>query len=88
MVGKLGFFTLGLLALGVAGCSAKPLARTPAIDRVELVKSAAFDHGCPAADIKVLAVAEEFSAPSEYVLDVCGERHVYKRVGMMYFDAR
>jgi hypothetical protein len=88
MLGKLGFLTLGLLALGAAGCSTQPLARTPAIDRVELVKSAAFDHGCPAADIKVLAVAEEFSAPSEYVLDVCGERHVYKRVGMMYFDAR
>ena len=88
MRSKVEFAPLGLLVLAIAGCSATPVARTPAIDRAELVKSAAFDHGCPADEIRVLAAEQEFSAPSEFVLDVCGKRRTYKRVGMMYFDAR
>ena len=84
---KVVITALGIVALAAIGCGAKPEARTPAIDRAELVKSAGFDHGCPADEIRVLAAEQDFSAASEYLLDVCGERRTYKRVGMMYFDA-
>ena len=75
------------LCLAAFGCSAMPDPISPAIDTAELVKSAAFDHSCPARDIRVLARDEKASSP-EFVLDVCGKRRTYKRVGMMYFDAR
>jgi hypothetical protein len=86
VITTVGFLVLASAAL--SGCGAKPEARTPAIDRAELVKSAGFDHGCPAEEIRVLATEQDFSAASHYLLDVCGERRTYKRVGMMYFDAR
>ena len=76
------------LATASAACSATGAARAPAIDRVELVKSATFDHGCPAEQIHVVDVDNDVAGTSSYIVDVCGTRHVYQRVGTMYFDAQ
>jgi hypothetical protein len=76
---------LGLLGIAHLACVGAPTPHTPAIDRAEVVKSAAFDHGCPERDIRVLETSESFSGPPQFLLDVCGTRRTYKRVGMMYF---
>ena len=83
-------FRMGIcgLAMVSAACSATGPARAPAIDRVELVKSATFDHGCPAEQIRVVDIDDEVPGMSRYIVDVCGTRHVYQRVGTMYFDAQ
>jgi hypothetical protein len=75
-----------LVGLTAAGCAPALPARSTAIDRMELVKSATFDHGCPAADIRVLEAGEAASGAGVFLLDVCGTRRHYTRVGSMYFD--
>ena len=75
------------LLLGSAGCANVPTARAPAIDRAELVKSAMFDHDCPAESIHVLRSEDDASGTSRFVVEVCGRRHIYKRIGTMYYDA-
>ena len=78
------------MVLGVAavtGCAGALPARSSAIDRIELVKSATFDHGCPADDIRVVGEQRSPAGGSIFVVDVCGIRRHYTRVGSMYFDA-
>jgi len=75
------------VVLGSAGCANVPRAHAPAIDRAELVKSAMFDHDCPAESIHVIRSEDDPSGTSRFVVDVCGKRRTYKRIGTMYYDA-
>jgi hypothetical protein len=86
-IGRILVAVAAALALAGFGCSSLPAARAPAIDRVELVKSATFDHACPAEEIRVLHSEDEPSGTASFLLDVCGTQRTYKRVGTMYFEA-
>ena len=81
---RTGIAALFAVACALAsGCAA---ARTSsAIDRAEIVKAATFDHGCREDAIHV--VEDRGAAPSDrFVVDVCGSRRHYQRIGTMYVD--
>jgi hypothetical protein len=86
IVSSLAATLLLVTSASLAGCAATLPAGPTAIDRVELVKSATFDHSCPEDEIRVLA-ADHLGGGSRFVLDVCGTRRTYKKVGGMYVDA-
>lgn len=56
-------------------------------DKGALVKTAAFDHNCPAEQVKILGEQEEGIGAASFRLDICGKTHVYKRAGTMFYDA-
>jgi hypothetical protein len=55
--------------------------------RETLVKTASFDHDCPAEKVVVLAEQEEGVGAASFKLDVCGTKRTYKRYGTLYQDA-
>jgi hypothetical protein len=58
------------------------------VDRGKLVKTASFDHNCPADKIQVVNEDDQgMSATGQFALDVCGTPRKYKRVGTLYYDA-
>ena len=84
---RLALLTAAIAVAAVTGCAGTMPARSSAIDRLELVKSATFDHGCPADDIRVVGEQKSPAGGSIFVVDVCGIRRHYTRIGSMYFDA-
>lgn len=58
------------------------------LDRGKLVKTASFDHDCPAEKVKIVSEDDQgMSGTGQYALDVCGKPMKYKRAGTMYYDA-
>jgi hypothetical protein len=85
--GTLALFAAVAVALGASGCSTLPRSQAPGVDRAELLRSAMFDHDCPAERIWILGSDTDSSGNARFQLDVCGTKRTYKRVGTLYFDA-
>ncbi len=58
------------------------------LDKGKLVKTASFDHGCPSEKIQLVSEDDDgMGGTGRYVLEVCGDKKRYKRMGTMYYDA-
>lgn len=55
--------------------------------RDSLIRTAAFDHGCPPEQVEVLAEQEDGLGTASFKLNVCGTPRMYKRYGTLYQDA-
>jgi hypothetical protein len=73
-----------MAAMAASGCSVIGAG----VDRGKLVKTASFDHNCPADKIQVVSEDDQgMSGTGQFALDVCGAPRKYKRAGTLYYDA-
>ena len=73
------------LAAAAAFCGCLPGA---SLDEDALLKTASFDHDCPPEKIQIVTVDDGgMDATGRYLLEVCGNKKKYKRMGTKYYDA-
>jgi hypothetical protein len=77
-----------VLFAGVIGATFVACMPGASLDKEKLVKTAAFDHGCPPEKVQIVTEEDHgMEATGNYLLKVCGADRKYKRAGTMYYDA-
>lgn len=73
-----------LVVLGLALSSCSTMGFTD--NQNELIQTASFDQKCPAEKISVLERFEGGIGITKYVLEICGKKMKYLRMGTSYFE--